>query len=222
MLIVALIRLRLWSLLWLDVDVSSVSVFTVIWWRSQKVFPLLFWMLNLLIFLGTGKERIFKVQCIVMVSIVLKVMMLLLVVFMRGLQKYRDWDFNFFHDWIGMGNFLFDEFLDRVGNFDFFYLHHWVRSWHFDFFNNGIGNLLGNKKKSIRTCKKKQGKKDFQAFEKAFEACEIKNSKELSNRCKSMKYPLLHNFLYWIGNSFFNNFFNSDWIGLRDMHLDGC
>jgi hypothetical protein len=226
-------ELVLWDLLgvlwlWLgvvDLDGSSVGIFIIAWWWSQVVFSLLLWMLNLRIFLGTSKERIAKVQVTVLISMLLEVVLVLLVLALLVLvlmlrlllvmlvwirfQKDRDGDLDFFDHWIGLGNLLFDDFLNGVGNFDFFYLNHGIRFWHFDFFYNGIRDLRGNETQFEFWIGGIIEVESFSSFWKSSESSPIQKLQRAFKGIKPLKYLLLHNFFYM------------DWIGLGNMDLWG-
>lgn len=91
-------------------------------------------------FLRPSKEGIvIEVQVVLMVSkvfllvilMMLLVMLLLLLLLLKLMELVRgldeNWNFDFLNDWEGMRNFLLYNFLNRIRNFDFLYLHYRIR-----------------------------------------------------------------------------------------------
>lgn len=150
-------------------------------------------------------------------------MLLIMLLLLVGFQKYRDWDLNFFDDWVGLGNLLFDDFLNGVGDFDFFYLNHGIRFWHFDFFYNGIRDLfiLGGNEKYLRFIENKIEAESFSSFQKSLESSSVQKLHRAFKCIEPLKYLLLHNFFYWIRNFLFYYLFYMDWIGLGNVDLVG-
>lgn len=86
--------------------------------------------MNIWLLLRTSQEGIVKVQAIVMSKVLLLLLLLVLELLMMLEEFLRGWNedgyFNFLDHLNGMGDHLFDDFLDRhVHNF-IFILHHGV------------------------------------------------------------------------------------------------
>lgn len=166
LIVVIAILVELLLLLWLHFDVSSVNIIILICGRRQEVIVALLILVNILLFVRSSKERVIKVQVIVIVTvavwmvdlmlvmylmlllIILLLLVLLLLLMLIELLGRRDEDGNsdFLHNWERMGNFLLDNFFNRIRHLDFLYLNDRIWSWHLDFLYNlnWIRNLSEN------------------------------------------------------------------------------
>lgn len=113
-------------------------------------------LLHLFLLVRSSKERVIKVQIIVVAAVtvgmvdlqlvmclmvllmvllmILLILLLMLIEFLWGWDK--DWDPDLLHDWVWMGNFFFHDFLNGIRHLDFFVLHDRIGLWHLDLFDN--------------------------------------------------------------------------------------
>lgn len=167
LIVVIAILVELLLLLWLHFNVPSVNVIVLICGRRRQEVIVAFWILvNILLLVRSGEERVIEVQVIVTVTVtvwmvdlmlvvnllimLLLIMLLLLLLLLMLIEllgrRDENGNPNFLHDWERMGNFLLDDLLNRIRHLDFLYLNDRIWSRHLDFLYNldWIWDLSGN------------------------------------------------------------------------------